>query len=161
MLAYFILCRQLYSLVITSTPISKVFTYWETSTAHGSEYKFSKILNFTQFSPVSLRYNWYIVASLVAQMVKNLPVMQETRVQPLSQEDPLEKGMATQYCSPKWQLQYSCLKNSMDRGTWWATVHVVTKSRTHLSYWTSLSWIDGYHQQYCLIYLKSAERVHL
>ena len=33
-------------------------------------------------------------ASLVAQMVKNLPVMQETRVQSLGQEDPLEKGMA-------------------------------------------------------------------
>ena len=27
-------------------------------------------------------------------------------------------------------LQYSCLKNSMDRGAWWATVRGVTKSRT-------------------------------
>ena len=35
------------------------------------------------------------MASLVAQMVKNLPTMQETSVQPLGQEDPLEKGMAT------------------------------------------------------------------
>ena len=34
-------------------------------------------------------------ASLVAQMVKNLPAVQETQVQPVSQEDPLEKGMAT------------------------------------------------------------------
>ena len=34
-------------------------------------------------------------ASLVAQMVKNLPAMQETLVQPLGWEDPLEKGMAT------------------------------------------------------------------
>ena len=34
-------------------------------------------------------------ASLVAQMVKNLPAMQETRVQSLSWEDSLEKGMAT------------------------------------------------------------------
>ena len=31
-------------------------------------------------------------------------------------------------------LQYSCLENSLDRGTWWATVvHGVTKSRTRLS----------------------------
>ena len=30
-------------------------------------------------------------------------------------------------------LQYSCLENPMDRGDWWATVHVVTKSRTQLS----------------------------
>ena len=27
-------------------------------------------------------------------------------------------------------LQYSCLKNSMDRGAWWATVHGVRKSQT-------------------------------
>ena len=27
-------------------------------------------------------------------------------------------------------LQYSCLENHMDRGTWWATVHGVPKSRT-------------------------------
>ena len=31
------------------------------------------------------------------------------------------------------QLQYSCLKNSMDRGAWWATVHSVTKSQTQLN----------------------------
>ena len=50
-------------------------------------------------------------ASLVAQTVKTLPVMQETQVQSLGQEDPLEKGMAT-------PLQYSCLENPMDRGAW-------------------------------------------
>ena len=33
--------------------------------------------------------------SLVAQTVKNLPAMQETRVQSLDLEDPLKKGMAT------------------------------------------------------------------
>ena len=35
-------------------------------------------------------------ASLVAQMVKNLPAIQETQVQSLGQEYPLEKGIATQ-----------------------------------------------------------------
>ena len=39
-----------------------------------------------------LQYSW---ASLVAQMVKNLPAMQETQVQSLGQEDPLKKEMAT------------------------------------------------------------------
>ena len=34
-------------------------------------------------------------ASLVAQMVKNLPAMQDTQVEYLRLEDPLEKGMAT------------------------------------------------------------------
>ena len=35
------------------------------------------------------------MASLMAQMVRNPPTMQETWVQSLGQEDPLEKGMAT------------------------------------------------------------------
>ena len=30
-------------------------------------------------------------------------------------------------------LQYSCLGNPMDRGTWWPTVHGITKSWTQLS----------------------------
>ena len=30
-------------------------------------------------------------------------------------------------------LQYSCLENSMDRGTWWATFHGIAKSQTQLS----------------------------
>ena len=33
-------------------------------------------------------------------------------------------------------LQYSCLENSMDRGTWWVTVHVVAKSQTRLTWLT-------------------------
>ena len=32
-------------------------------------------------------------------------------------------------------LQYSCLENPMDRGTWWATVHGFAKSQTWLSNW--------------------------
>ena len=63
---------------------------------------------------------------MVAQVVKNLPVMQETWVRFLSWEDPLKKGMATCF-------QYSCLENSMDRGDWWATVNGVPKNRTKLS----------------------------
>ena len=39
-----------------------------------------------------LQYSW---ASLVSQLVKNLPVMRETWVQSLGWEDPLEKGKAT------------------------------------------------------------------
>ena len=33
-------------------------------------------------------------------------------------------------------LQYSCLKNPMDRGAWWAAVHGIAKSRTRLSDFT-------------------------
>ena len=43
-------------------------------------------------------------ASLVAQMVKNLPAMQETQVQTLDQEDPLEKGMVTHSSILAWKI---------------------------------------------------------
>ena len=45
-------------------------------------------------------------ASLVAQMVKNLPAMQETWVLSLGQEDPLEKGMATHSTILAWRIPW-------------------------------------------------------
>ena len=56
-----------------------------------------------------LQYSWI---SLVAQLVKNPPAMQESWVPSLGWEDPLEKGYG-------YPLQYSGLENSMDckRGT--------------------------------------------
>ena len=44
---------------------------------------------------------------LVAQMVKNLPAMQESRVHSLGQEDPLEKGMATHSSILAWRIPWS------------------------------------------------------
>ena len=41
-------------------------------------------------------------ASLVAEMVKNLPAVQETQVQSLGQEDPLEEGTATHSSVAAW-----------------------------------------------------------
>ena len=40
--------------------------------------------------------------SLVTQIVKNLPAIQDTQVQSLDQEDRLEKGVATEYSSIPW-----------------------------------------------------------
>ena len=59
-------------------------------------------------------------ASLMAQMVKNLPAMWETWVQSF----PLEEGTGTHFLPGE----------SMDRGAWHATVHGVTKSPTQLSH---------------------------
>ena len=50
---------------------------------------------------------------------------QETWVQSLGQEDPLEKEMATHSSILAWE-------DSMDRGAWQATVHGIGKSRTRL-----------------------------
>ena len=46
-------------------------------------------------------------ASLVAQLVKNLPVMQETWIQSLDREDPLEKGTATHSCILAWRIPWA------------------------------------------------------
>ena len=40
-------------------------------------------------------FAYFCLSSLISQMVKNLPTMQEAQVQPLGREDPLEKEMAT------------------------------------------------------------------
>ena len=45
--------------------------------------------------------------SLVAQIVKNLPAMQETQVQSLSLEDPLEKGTATHSSILAWMIPWT------------------------------------------------------
>ena len=70
-----------------------------------------------------LQYSW---VSLVAQTVKNPPVMQETGVQSLSWEDPLEEGMATHFSILSWRI-------SIDRGAWGTTVHGIAKNQTQLS----------------------------
>ena len=62
------------------------------------------------------------MTSLVAQTVKQLLTMQETRVQSLGQEDLPGEGNGN-------PLQYSCLENPMEEG---ATVHGVAKSQTRL-----------------------------
>ena len=46
-------------------------------------------------------------ASLVAQMLKNLPAMKETWIQFLSQEDPLEKEMAAHYSILAWRVPWT------------------------------------------------------
>ena len=51
----------------------------------------------------SLQYSW---ASLVAQMVKNLPAMWETWVQSVGWEDPLEKGKATLFSILAWRISW-------------------------------------------------------
>ena len=46
-------------------------------------------------------------ASLVAQTVKNLPVMQETWARSLGQQDPLEKEMATHSSILAWRIPWT------------------------------------------------------
>ena len=49
----------------------------------------------------------FISLHLVAQLVKNLPVMQETQVRFLGQEDPLEKEVATHSTKLAWETSWT------------------------------------------------------
>ena len=62
----------------------------------------------------------------MAQRIKNLPAMQETRVPSLDWEDPLEMGVATHSSILAWRIP-------MDSRAWQATVYGVAKSQTQLS----------------------------
>ena len=80
-------------------------------------------------------------ASLVAQTVKHLLTMRETRVRSLGWEDPLEKEMATHYSTLAWKMPWTEEHGSLH------TVHGVAKSWTRLSDFTftfrvgsGLSW---------------------
>ena len=55
-----------------------------------------------------LQYSW---ASLVAQLVKNLPAMQETWVHTLGWEDPLEKGKTTHFSILAWRIPWTIQSN--------------------------------------------------
>ena len=59
---------------------------------------------------------------MLAQLVKNPPAMQETPVQFLGQEDPLEEDMATHSRILAWRIP-------MGRAAWRVTSHGVAKSR--------------------------------
>ena len=63
-----------------------------------------------------LQQSW---ASLVGQLVNNLPTMRETWVRSLGGEDPLEKGWATHSSILAWRVP-------------WTVVHGIAKSQTRL-----------------------------
>ena len=66
-------------------------------------------MNFLDSEALSVIASQYkrIWASLVAQTVKRLPTMRETRVQSLGWEDPLEKEMATHSSTLAWKILWS------------------------------------------------------
>ena len=71
----------------------------------------------------------------MAQRVKRLPAMQETWVQSLGQEDPLEKEMATHSSTLAWKIP-------------WTEKPGISKSRTRLSHFTSLHFTEVHYRRY-------------
>ena len=90
------------------------------------------------FSPEARIMSFFLVLPTewihsIAQMVKNLPAMQETWVRSLVGKMPWRRE-----CYP---LQYSCLENFMARGAWQVTVQGVAESQIRLTYF--LTFLDA------------------
>ena len=62
---------------------------------------------------LSLCSNIWRGASLIAQLVKNLPAVQETPVRFLGWEDPLEKGKSTHSSILAWRIPWGCKESDM------------------------------------------------
>ena len=78
---------------------------------------------------------------LVVQMVKNLPAMQETWVPSLDQEDPLEKGMATQTNILAWRIPWTEEPDGLQSmgsqrvGHDWATNSAIIRAHSLSPFW--------------------------
>ena len=81
---------------------------------------FKLCIHFVMVDCFMLQNQW---ASLMAQLVKKPPAMQETWVQSLGWKDLLEEGMETHSSILAW-------RNPRDRGAWQAAVHGFSKSQT-------------------------------
>ena len=89
-------------------------------------------------------------ASLVAQMVENLPTMKETWVQSLGQEDPLEKGTATHCSILAWRIPWAKKPGELYRP--WGhkesdTIERITLSHNFLLLLFYLTQILGWSQE--------------
>ena len=111
--------------------------------------------NIPQFFRVNTWNCWIVILSLGfpgGSVVRNLPAT--------AGGTGLIPGSGRSPCRRKWQpRQYSSLRNPMDRGPWWATVHG-TKHQTRLSGWTAT--IDSScEQSSCLVFSLSGARILL
>ena len=100
-----------------------------------------------------LGYSCFSGASLVAQMVKNLPAIWETWIQSLSQEDSLEKGMATNSSILAWRIPWTEEAGIESDMTEWLT-HTHTHTHTHIValQWCWFLWYNEVNQLYAYIY---------
>ena len=80
-------------------------------------------------------------ASLVTQMVKNLPAVQETQVQSLDWEDPLEEEMATCSSILAWRIPWT--EELVGYGPWGLKESDTTEQLTHTCLGLALSTLPG------------------
>ena len=80
-------------------------------------------------------------ASLVTQMVKNLPAVQETQVQSLGREDPLGEEMATCSSILAWRIPWT--EDLVGYGPWGLKESDTTEQLTHTCLGLALSTLPG------------------
>ena len=97
-----------YSKIPSATPIQMLVLFGRTG----------GVLLWCRLIPLSM-----LRASLVAQLVKNLPAAQQTRVRTLGWEDPLEKAMATHSSSLVWKIPWTEESNGLQSMGWQRVGH--------------------------------------
>ena len=75
-----------------------------------------------------------MLASLVAQTVKNLPAMQETLVRSLGLKDPLEKGIATHSSTLAWRVPWTEKPGVLQPMGWQRVKHGLLTEQQQQSY---------------------------
>ena len=101
-----------------------------------------------------MRHHYSIMTSLVAQMVKHLPIMWETRVRSLGWEDPLEKEVATHSSTFAWKIPWMEERGRLQsvgsqrvRHDWATSLHFITILwyslfvYSHLWMWICVMWM--------------------
>ena len=92
---------------LQSMGLQRVRHNWATSLTHSVALSSSLPYLLVLFIVSSFSFLFFFFTSLVAQMVKCLPTMWETRVQSLGREDPLEKEMATHSSILAWKIPWT------------------------------------------------------
>ena len=100
-----------------------------------------------QLPSESALHIWFEEKSLVAQMVKNLPAMQETRVQSLGWEEPLEKGMATQSSILAWRIPWT-----VEPGELWS---IKSQKAGHDWVTNTFTFLKRMFIQWCSVFVNS------
>ena len=80
---------------------------WSVFSEKQSSLAYLKMVPFPLSFPEAQKiFPWYVLASLVTQLVKNPSAMEETPIQFLGLEDPLEKGTAAHSSSLAWRIPW-------------------------------------------------------
>ena len=122
----------------------KVFTLWPFTEVCASLIWSMRLFFFFSKFKLSILYwdisDWGFPCGSVVKNLHSMQEMQETQVQSLSWEDPLEEGMLTHSRIPSWRIT-----RTEEPRAWQVTVHSITQSQTQLR------WLSTHTQHIWLL----------